>query len=112
MWWRCCSIPIRRSTSDPATPGLAPGLSFSALVAVEAQARLARLLGAVHGLVGQGQYQGKQASPVNQVAPTAAVAVTPARAAGPDNSLHFGYALRSGAVAMSVAPSANLYIAR
>jgi len=27
-------------------------------------------------LVGQGQYQGKQASPVNQVAPTAAVAVT------------------------------------
>ncbi|GAB2176728.1 phage capsid protein [Dongia sp. agr-C8] len=30
----------------------------------------------LQGLVAQGQYQGKQASPVNQVAPTAAVAVT------------------------------------
>lgn len=30
----------------------------------------------LQGLVGQGQYQGKQASPVNQVAPTAAVPVT------------------------------------
>ena len=30
----------------------------------------------LQGAVGQGQYQGKQASPVNQVAPTAAVAVT------------------------------------
>ena len=43
----------------------------------------------LQGLVGQGQYQGKQASPVNQVAPTAAVPVT--ERFTPESASHLTY---------------------